>query len=236
MHAAEFSAGHDEVAAILACEIISGQRAKGSRMPSVDEMFDRFGVSRVMMREVMKTLAAKGLIVSKSRVGTLVLPPERWNWFDADFLAWRVRVGLDAGFLSQLTQIRRAVEPAAAALAARHRSDGGLAEMRAALDAMAAAGENRHAFARADLHFHVALAAASGNPLFRSLSGVIETALAAALSLTAPLRAAGIADSIARHRAIADAIAARDPAAAAAAMEAVIDAGAQRLAERSPRA
>ncbi|MCU6453746.1 FCD domain-containing protein [Sphingomonas sp. A2-49] len=221
--------GHDEVAGILACEIISGQRPQGSRMPSVEEMFDRFGVSRVMMREVTKTLTAKGLVAAKSRVGTLVLPPERWAWFDVDLLSWRVRVGLDAAFMDQLTQMRRAVEPAAAALAAERASPAQIDEMRAALDAMAAAGVNRHAFAQADLRFHVALGAASGNPLFRSFASVVETALDASLSLTAPPGADTIATIVRRHRDVADAVAAGDAAGAARAMLTVIDEGVQWL-------
>lgn len=221
--------GHDEVAAVLACEIISGARRPGSRMPSVEEVFERFGVSRVLLREVMKTLAAKGLIVSKSRVGTLVLPPERWHWFDPDFLAWRVRIGLDAAFFHHLTEMRRAVEPAAARLAAVARPAQCLADMRAALRAMGEAGGNRHKFAKADLCFHVALGAASGNPLFRSFASVVDVALEASLSLTAPLDDDAIARAIASHTRIADAVEAGDPAAACEAMLAVIDEGARRI-------
>jgi DNA-binding FadR family transcriptional regulator len=217
---------HDEIAATLACEIISGARPPGSRMPTPEEMFDRFGVSRVLLREVTKTLTAKGLIVGKSRVGTLVLPPESWNWFDADFLSWRIRVGLDAHFFDQLTEMRRAVEPAAAALAAaRHRPDH-LAEMHAALRDMRTAAANRHQFGLADLRFHVAVGEASGNPLFRSFATVVETALAASLSVTAPLDQERIDLTVGRHAAIAEAIAAGDPAAAEQAMIVVIEEGA----------
>jgi DNA-binding FadR family transcriptional regulator len=224
-------AGHDELAAILACEIISGARPVGTRLPSVAEMFERFGASRVLMREVNKTLAAKGLIVGKSKVGTLVLPPERWHWFDPDFLLWRVRVGLDATFFGQLTQMRHAVEPAAAALAAVHGSAEQRHEIRAALAAMERARADRQAFVSADLRFHEAVGAASGNPLFRSFAGVVETALEASLSTTAPLASGAMAVTVARHAAIADAIEAGDPEAAASAMRAVIQEGADRLAE-----
>lgn len=226
---ATLNLGHDDVAAALACEIIAGTRPSGSRMPSVEEMHARFGVSRVLTREVTKTLTAKGLIVAKSRVGTLVQPPERWNWLDPDVLAWRVRIGLDREFFSQLVEMRRAVEPAAAALAARHPPPDLLDELRSALDAMRQAGGNRRAFVQADLRFHVALIAASGNPLFRSFASVVETALSASLLLTAPLDEAAIPAVVDRHAAIADAVAAGDAGRAAIAMLDVIDHGAQQM-------
>lgn len=221
--------GHDEIAATLGTEILSGARPPGSRMPTLMEMFERFGVSRVLMREVIKTLTAKGMVASKSRVGTHVLDPSHWNWFDPDVLGWRVRLGLDAGFLAQLAEMRRAVEPAGAALAAKHRTPQHVAEMRAALDAMAAAGSDRRAFAEADLDFHIAVSAASGNPLFRAFAGVVETALAASFTISSPADPQSAADNVARHRAIADAIEAGDADAARQAMLTVIDEGLARV-------
>ena len=220
--------GHDDVAAILAIEILSGQRPPASRMPSVEEMATRFGVSRVMTREVTKTLSAKGLVVAKSKVGTHVLPAHQWNWFDKQLLAWRLKIGMDRQFFEHLTQMRRAVEPAAAALAARQCTVELLGEMRSALDAMTQAGLDHHAFGQADLRFHIVIGAGSGNPLFRSFASVVETALGASLALTAPLDVAAIAQTIGKHARIAEASANGDAEAASAAMLAVIDEGASR--------
>lgn len=221
--------GHDEIAAILGSEILSGARAPGSRLPSAAELYERFGVSRVVLREVTKTLAAKGMIATKSRVGTQVLPSEHWNWFDPDVLAWRVRLGFDAAFVDQLAEMRRAVEPAGAALAAEHRTAEHIAGMRAALAAMAEAGSDRRAFAEADLDFHIAVAAASGNPLFRAFAGVVETALAGYFTISTPIQGAAVAANIARHAAIADAIEIGNAQAAARAMLSVIDEGLDRV-------
>ena len=225
--------GHDEIAAILGSEILSGALPPGRRMPSLAGLFERFGVSRVLMREVMKTLAAKGLIASRSRVGTYVLAPEHWNWFDPDVLAWRVRLGFDAAFIAHLAEMRRAVEPAAAAAAARHRSAAQIGEMRAAVDGMLSAGSDRRAFAEADLAFHIAVAAASGNPLFRAFAGVVETALAAYFTLSTPVRSAALAANVARHAAIVDAIEAGDAETAARAMCSVIDEGLERVTRKA---
>ena len=223
-----FASGHDEIAAALGSEILSGARPPGSRMPSAGELYERFGVSRVLMREVVKTLAAKGMVASKSRVGTLVLQSTHWNMFDADVLRWRVNLGLDEGFRQHLVQIRRAVEPAAAALAASNRSDDQIADLRAALDAMTEANGDRRRFAEADLDFHIAVSAASGNPLFRSIAGVIETALGASFTLSSPVDPTGVSEIVSRHTAIVDAIEAGDRERAAEAMIHVIDAGFER--------
>lgn len=223
--------GHDEIAATLGMEILSGARPPGSRMPTLLEMFERFGISRVLMREVIKTLTAKGMVASKSRVGTHVLDPSHWNWFDPEMLGWRVGLGLDPAFLAHLTEMRRAVEPEGAALAARHRAAGHIGEMRAALDLMVKAGSNRRAFAEADLAFHIAVAAASGNPMFRAFAGVVETALAASFAISSPADPESAARNAARHAAIADAIEAGDAKAARQAMLTVIDEGLARVAE-----
>ena len=111
-------AGQGDIAAALGGEILSGARKPGERMPSDADMLKTFGVSRVVTREVIKTLAAKGLVASRMKVGTVVLDPAHWNWLDADVLSWRANTGLDLDFLQHITDVRRAVEPTAAALAA----------------------------------------------------------------------------------------------------------------------
>src|SRR5438309_2926915 len=113
---------HDQLAAILGTEILQGIHRPGENMPSEAELLERFHVSRTVLREVMKTLTAKGFVASKTRIGTRVLDPGNWNYFDADVLAWRVSMGLDDEFRLSLTEVRRALEPVAAGLAARRRT------------------------------------------------------------------------------------------------------------------
>ena len=224
----ERTAGHDQIAATLGGEILTGVRPPGSRLPSPEQLLERFGASRMLLREVTKTLAAKGLITAKTRVGTQVLPSERWNWFDPDVLTWRVQMGLDQAFLRHLAQMRNSVEPGAAALAAQYRTAEHLADMRLALTAMGKAGMDRRAFAQADLDFHIAVATASGNPLFRSFASVVETALGAYFTLSTPIGSTAMAAIVARHAEIVDAIEAKDPEEAARRMLAVINQGAER--------
>jgi len=221
---------HDQVAAILGTEILKGIHRPGANMPPEPELIQRFQVSRTVLREVMKTLAAKGFVVSKTRIGTRVRDPVHWNFFDADVLAWRVRIGLDDDFLQYLTEVRRALEPAAAALAARRRTAADIAKLRALISQMGRSGHSRQSFAEVDLDFHLGVGGASGNPLMRSMASVIEAALVASFAYSSPVDDAGDHELTANsHAAIVDAIEARDAQAAAQAMLKVIDLGVRRI-------
>lgn len=228
------ASNHDRIAATLGAEILTGVHAPDENLPSEPELLERFKVSRTVMREVMKTLAAKGFVVSKTRIGTRVRDPVNWNLFDADVLAWRVSAGLDAEFVRSLTEIRRAMEPAASALAARRRSSADLAAMRAHVGDMARTDHTRRSFAETDLAFHMAIGVASGNPLMRSMAGVIEAALIMSFTSSSPIDEAKDQRATVRsHAAIVDAIEARDPTRAARATLKVIDIGVRRIAAKS---
>jgi DNA-binding FadR family transcriptional regulator len=221
---------HDQIARALGTEILRGLYAPGENLPPEPDLLARFEVSRTVLREVSKTLSAKGLVIAKTRVGTKVQDPLYWNYFDADLLSWKVSLGMDPAFRQSLVEIRRAVEPPAAALAAARRSDADLAELARCIGLMARPGHSRQSFAEADLEFHLAIGAASGNPLMRSIAAVIEAALLAHFSLSSPADSADLQrTTVARHQAIIDAIAGRDADAASRAMLAVIDEGHHRV-------
>jgi DNA-binding FadR family transcriptional regulator len=220
---------HDQMVRVLGAEILTGVHPPGANMPSEPELLHRFQVSRTVLREVMKTLAAKGMVFSKTRVGTRVLDPVNWNFFDAEVLSWKVAHGMDPEFRRHLVEIRRAVEPRAAALAAERATAEDIAELRRAVAAMRVQGHTQRSFAEADLQFHLGVGAASKNPLMRSMAAVIEAALLASFSLTSPVEVRGRQDDTAdAHEQIVDAIVARDPAAASAAMLRVIELGDER--------
>jgi DNA-binding FadR family transcriptional regulator len=217
---------HGLVTRSLGIDIITGRFAPGSPLPAEDDLLRRFGISRTALRESLKTLAAKGMIQSKTRVGTRVLPASYWNMFDPDVMSWRLEAGVDASFLLSLYEIRSALEPAAAALAADRRGDSDLARLGALADEMAAAAD-RESFVVTDLAFHKAILTASGNPLMQSIGSVIEAALMAAFRRSAPYDdQERLARSVAEHRAIYEAIAAADSALAAEAMRRVVRQGA----------
>src|SRR5262252_10689230 len=127
---------HAEVARSIGVDIIAGRYPEGARLPGDAELIATFGVSRPVLRESIKTLVAKGLLSTKARVGTLVRERGAWNMFDADVLAWHLDAGIDKRFLSDLAEIRLAVEPRAAALAALFFTDAAITELRGSMERM----------------------------------------------------------------------------------------------------
>src|SRR4051812_37017147 len=89
---------HDQIARALGMEILDGVIPPGGILPTEAELLARFQISRTVLREVIKTLAAKGLVMSRTRVGTKVLDPVNWNFFDGELLSWKVALGMDLAF------------------------------------------------------------------------------------------------------------------------------------------
>lgn len=231
-HVRKSRSKHDTIARTLGQEILRGVHAPGANLPPEAELLARFGASRTVLREAMKTLAAKGLVVLKTRVGTRVLNSSNWNFFDAELLAWAAAMGVDAQLRRSLTEIRRAVEPAAAALAAQRRSRAEIKHLRDCVRRMARSGASPENFAKADLEFHLMIGVASGNPLMRSMAAVIEAALVASFEQNMPLEGDDLAETAKAHDVVVDAIESRDSEAASAAMLSVIDLGQARIANR----
>jgi DNA-binding FadR family transcriptional regulator len=219
---------HAEVARSIGIDIIAGRYAEGTRLPGDAELIAMFGVSRPVLRESVKTLVAKGLLSTKARVGTVVRERGAWNMFDADVLAWHLDAGIDKRFLNDLAEIRLAVEPRAAQLAAVHRSEEDIAELRRSMERMRQEASDSVGFADADLALHVAVANASGNLFMRSIGHVIEAALRASFLLSAPVEREDRETVLLWHQKIVDSIAAGCAEGAAEAMVYVIHNGMRR--------
>jgi DNA-binding FadR family transcriptional regulator len=219
---------HAEVARSLGVDIIAGRYAEGTRLPGDAVLIAMFGVSRPVLRESVKTLVAKGLLSTKARVGTVVRERGAWNMFDADVLAWHLDAGIDKRFLADLAEIRLAVEPRAAALAAVRRSEADLAELQRSMDRMRREASDSVGFADADLALHIAVANASGNLFMRSIGNVIEAALRASFLLSAPVEPQDRETVLLWHQRIVDAVTAGNAEAAAAAIIEVIHNGLRR--------
>jgi DNA-binding FadR family transcriptional regulator len=226
--AARPRSAHDLVAHAIGRAILEGDFPVGSTLPGDADLMERFVVSRTALREALKTLAAKGLIESKTKVGTRVLGEKRWNMFDPDVLTWRMQLGVDRDFLARLFEIRQALEPLAAAAAARYRTREDLDALEAALDEMARLPVSTAVFTEADLAFHRTILDASANPFLRSIGSVIEAALAISFTISSPAdHPDRVRISSRQHRAILHAIAAGDAQAAGDAMTVVILQGAE---------
>jgi GntR family galactonate operon transcriptional repressor len=171
------SNANDFLAAALGGEIIAGVYPPGSRLPGEAVLLERFKISRPTLREAFRVLAAKGLIVSRQKVGTSVRPKSDWNMLDPDFLAWHLRAALTEGFVNDLFQLRQMVEPQAAYLAAQSRDPAALERISAAYTDMERSQGAADEVTDADLRFHQAILDATGNLFIGALGGLIDTAL-----------------------------------------------------------
>jgi DNA-binding FadR family transcriptional regulator len=221
---------HSRVLWQLGVAIVGGRYPEGSILPADSELLAEFAVSRTVLREALKTLAAKGMIEARARVGTRILPRRRWNLFDADVLAWHFETRPDLDFLRSLAEVRIGIELESAALACRRRTPEEAGRLMALADAMGEA-TTAEQFARADLAFHRAVAEAAGNPFMASISALVEVALTAVFIIGSPVEdEQKLAETCAAHQRIARAIDAGDADEARAAMRAVITDGFDRSA------
>jgi DNA-binding FadR family transcriptional regulator len=195
-------------------------RYDGKPFPTEAELARQHGVSRSVTREAVKMLTAKGLLTARPRQGTMVQPPSAWNLFDPDVLRWLLERRFTLELLRQFSQLRIAIEPAAAALAARAAGPADLEKIAAGYRRMAAAEAGGDDPLDADIAFHIAILEASANPFYAQFRDVVETALRTSIRFTNRIK--GRSASLPAHRAVLDAIEAGDADAAHGAMEFII--------------
>jgi DNA-binding FadR family transcriptional regulator len=213
---------HGAIARDLGIAILSGRYRAGDILKGEIDASDRLQVSRTAYREAVRILAAKGLVESRPKVGTKISEPERWHLLDPDVLSWIFEIEPDDKLLNALFELRRIVEPEAAALAALRRTDADLAAMARAL-----AGMEEHTLATeagrlADQAFHSTLLRSSGNAFIVSLT----SGVGAAVSWTTIFkqRHGPLArDPLPDHVRVYEAVRARDARAAHKAMTALVD-------------
>lgn len=196
----------------LGQRIVQGHYKEGEQLPIEAELCSEFGVSRPIMREATKILSAKGLLVSRPRVGTLVRERAHWNLLDSEVLKWLTKSTPPAHFLDMMFEARTAIEPHAAALAAKKATRADLAAIRRAYEDMAAARNPKESI-EPDLRFHQAIMDATHNDVIRYMGRTLHKALALSIQLTSWNNQI-LADSLPRHEAIYLAIAARKSKAA----------------------
>jgi DNA-binding FadR family transcriptional regulator len=212
---------HGAVVHEIGVRILNGELKPGETLPD-NGVLDEADVSRTVVREAIKVLAAKGLVESRPKVGTRVRPRREWNLLDPDVLAWQVEAGADARFLEQALELRRMIEPAAARLAAERATDEQIAALYEAYEEMFAAGDDLDAFMAPDLRFHSLLLEACGNELLEHMSEIFTAVLRTVFAYSSS-SSRSYPRAARRHLAIAKAIEARDPDAAEQAVLRLID-------------
>lgn len=225
---------HRRVLRDLGQRIVFCEFSAGSPLPPQEECCALLGVSRSVLREALRVLAAKGFVDARPKAGTYVRPREAWNFLDLDVLEWRLGTSEADRVIDQLYELRQMVEPLAASLAASLAKLADFQRMGQAYDAMVAAGDDER-IVEPDLIFHRAIIAASGNELFGALGRVVESALLVSFRIGSG-NPQGQDRSLEMHKAILDAIVERDAAVARLAMQNLIDYSRQTVLEiRSKR-
>lgn len=208
----------------LGRRIIGGEFAPGVTLPNEPELAAHYNVSRTIIREAMKCLAGKGLVEIKTRIGTRVKPVSSWHHTDTDVMVWYYETGPSVEFMRSIKDLRRALEPAAAARATSRGSDEEIASIGEAYERMVSTIGDVNQNADADLDFHTRIFTATHNPIFAQLIDVISVGIYANRTITPrPGAIVGQRRSLPFHKDLLDAIVSRDPDAAAKASNRLLD-------------
>ena len=213
---------HGAVANLLGTAIVNGRVPVGEKLTGEVANAEALDVSRSAYREAVQVLTAKGLVASKPKDGTRVLPRSNWNMLDPMVLSWAFAEEPDAQFVRDLFELRAVVEPAVARMAAERRGDRHVETLRQCLESMKRYTLHHADGRAADRLFHETLIEATGNHAMMSLSASI----AAAVRFTTQLKSrmgTVLRDAIPDHESVFLAVEARDSAAAAQAMQALVE-------------
>ena len=207
---------HSDVLETLGRRIATGELPEG-RILTLADLELEHGASRTVIREAVRVLESRGMLASRRRVGITVLPHAEWDAFDAAVIRWNLAGPRRQEQLAMLTELRGAIDPTAARLAAVRASFDDRARLRQLgdeLDALGRRGLGASAeYLEVDVAFHRLLLEASGNAMLAQLASTVEEVLRgrAALGLTPAKPAEGTLEN---HVATAAAISASDAHAA----------------------
>lgn len=169
----------DAVLEELGREIVDGRVVAGHRY-KLEELVERFAVSRTVVRDVIRTLESFGLVDPRRSIGVVVNALEHWNVHAPSVIRWRLAGAERDEQFRELTELRIAVEPLAAAGTARRASPAiraRMAELAVTLRELGEAGDLER-FLEADIEFHALILRHSGNSMFASLHEVVAEVLA----------------------------------------------------------
>jgi GntR family galactonate operon transcriptional repressor len=220
---------HDRVTREIALGVIRGSIGHGeSALSTEGDLCRHFDVSRTILREAVKVLAAKGLIELRPKIGIRARPRDEWNLVDPDLLGWICEAGVDDLFVRDLCEVRAIVEPAAAELAASRASAEEVEEILHWYGLIEANTGNEAARLEADRNFHATIFAACHNVFLTQMNTTVGVALRATQQIGVHLPQV-MGESVLAHKKVADAIARRDSAAARAAMRRLVEQSAEHI-------
>ena len=160
---------HGSVAHKLAIEIVGDVYLEGALLPNEDNASASYGVSRSAYREAIRTLAAKGMVTATPKIGTKVTPRSTWRLLDPDVITWHFEANCTATFIRNLFEMRKVIEPSAAALAATRRDEQALSQLADTLARMAKLDPHDRNWQAAVLDFHQVILTTSGNEILAAM-------------------------------------------------------------------
>lgn len=202
----------------IGSRIVAGDYPQGQPLPFEESIATELGVGRNIVREAIKALAAKGLLKTVRRAGTTVQVKANWNLLDPDVLDWTVNNARNRdALIAELTQLRRILEPEVAALAAQFASRTDSLRLFEAYEAMQQHVNDPVLAIAADILFHERLFEATHNQLIQSLVKAFDVLLRSIFAYSIKSDG-GYIRNLKEHLVVAEAVHAKDPDAARAAM------------------
>jgi DNA-binding FadR family transcriptional regulator len=198
---------HSQVSDWIGVSIIRGDIKPGESLPSELQICEMMDVSRTVVREAIRTLNGKGLVESRAKSGTRVCAREQWSQLDPDVMRWQMETKEVEDYLAKLQQLRRAIEPQAAALAAVNANEEDLGRLRAGYEGMMSA-RDAESFAVADANFHQSIYIATRNEFFWPIAQMFKVALRRGASSARHGEPSGT--QLDAHRGVMDAILSRN--------------------------
>ena len=222
---------HDKVMAHIALRVIRATNKDSAAENLTEATFCRqLKVSRTVVREAVRVLAAKGLVEVRQKAGIRGRPRRYWHHSDPDVLRWIRKAGLNLRLILDLCEIRQILEPAAAELAVRPATSEQIAAIQAAYKRMASSGKRNRKYIDGDVEFHYAVLTAIGNDLLSHVARTtIREALRYSIAFSVKAPASAIKPNLELHCAIAEAIARRDGKAARTLTERLVERSRQDL-------
>ena len=198
---------HGHIVEQVGSRIVGGTYLPGATL-FAEALEDDFAVSKTVVREALKVLAAKGLVESRQRRGTVVRPRRAWNLLDGDVLRWHCTHPDSHGFIDAVAEVTTILETSVVTLAAERRNDADLAAIE---DALAEMGRDLpdDTVVMAQLRFHCAILDATHNELLQRTDVLLSARATVCTQFVRDGRMRP--SSIVMHRAMFDAIKAKDP-------------------------
>ncbi|MGG7448427.1 FadR/GntR family transcriptional regulator [Kosakonia oryzendophytica] len=161
----------------LARQILKGKYAPGVILPGEMELGEQFGVSRTAIREAVKTLTAKGMVLPRPRIGTRVMPRGNWNFLDKELLSWWMSEENVETVIQHFLVMRSSLEPQACLLAATLGSAEQKAHLNTLMEEMVILKKNfnREHWIDVDMAWHEHIYAMSENPFLISFSSLFHS-------------------------------------------------------------